>query len=306
MDSRSGAGREAWLWERVLDIGGCGAGIGLCPDRGRTADLASLAVNTNIHPSALISDEAELGGDVVVGPYAVIEGPVRIGDGCRIGSHAQLVGDVEVGDGCTIGRGAIVGEDPQDLGFDPETPSGVRIGRGNVFREYVTVHRSGSEGRNTTVGEENFLMAGVHLGHDVTLGDGNVLANNCLIAGHVEVGNRVFLGGGTGVHQFVRVGDYCLTQGNSGLTKDLPPYVVSHQINQFGGINSVGLRRAGFDGEARREIRRVVQVLLRDAKPLKKALAELAGQAWGEPAQKLIDFVAAESRKGVLRVPGRS
>lgn len=255
---------------------------------------------TSIHPSALISAEAELADDVEVGAFAVIEGAVKIAAGCRVGAHAQIIGDVSLGENCVVGRSAIIGEDPQDLSFDRATASGVRIGRDNTLRELVTVHRSAAEGGHTTMGDSNILMAGAHLAHDVCLGDHNVIANNCLLAGHVQVGNRVFLGGGTGVHQFIRIGDYALTQGNSSITKDVPPYVIAFERSRFGGMNVIGLRRAGFDAETRQEIKRAAAELFQKGLPFREALAAAQEVEWGDEAKVLVEFVAGESRKGVM------
>ena len=149
-----------------------------------------------IHPTAIIDPAAELAEDVEVGPYAIIGPGVRAAAGCKVAPHAQLCGTVELGEGTTVGHGAVVGADPQDLTFDPSVQSGVRLGKNNTLREHVTIHRSTGEGGWTTVGDDNFLMAGTHLGHDVQMGDGNILANNCLFAGHVIVGNGAFFGGG--------------------------------------------------------------------------------------------------------------
>jgi len=253
-----------------------------------------------IHPSALISRDAEIADGVEVGGFAVIEGPVKIAGGCRIGAHAQIVGDVSLGENCVVGRAAIIGEDPQDLSFDRSTASGVRIGRENTFRELVTIHRSAVEGGYTTVGNSNFLMAGAHLAHDVAIGDDNVIANNCLLAGHVKVGNKVFLGGGTGVHQFIRIGDYALTQGNSSITKDVPPYVIAFQRSRFGGMNVIGLRRAGFDREVRNEIKKAFESLFQSQLPLREAVTASNLVEWGGEARVLVDFVAGDSRKGVM------
>ena len=261
--------------------------------------------STLIHASALISPQAEIGEGVEIGPFAVIEGPVKIAAGCRILAHAQLIGDVEIGENCVVGRGAIIGEDPQDLNFDAATASGVKIGSDNVFRELVTIHRSTSEAEFTNVGDRNFLMAGAHLAHDVEIGNDNVIANNCLLAGHVKLGEHAFLGGGTVVHQFIRLGDFCLTQGNSAISKDVPPYVTACKLNRFGGINVVGLRRAGFDNKLRREIQKVIDELFRSGRPLRDAVREARSERWSEHAEKIIEFVAAESRKGVLTATRR-
>ena len=253
-----------------------------------------------IHPSALISDSADLAPDVEIGAYAIIEGEAKIAAGCRIGPQAQIVGKVTIGENCVIGRSAIIGETPQDLTFDAATTSGVCIGRDNTLREFVTIHRSGAEGGNTTIGDSNFLMAGTHLGHDVQMGDHNVLANNCLLAGHVVVGSHVFLGGGTGVHQFIRIGDYSLTQGNSSITKDVPPYVIAFQRSCFGGLNVIGLRRAGFRPEQRLEIKKALEELFQHQKPLREAVSDIEGGEWGDEARLFIDFVSKSSRKGVM------
>ena len=257
-----------------------------------------------IHPSAIISEEAELAEGVVVGPFAVIEAGVRIGKDCMVGAHAHLMGDVSLGEGSRIGRSAVIGEEPQDLSFSSRIRSGVRVGRNNVIREHATIHRSATEGGMTRIGDDNFLMVGAHLAHDVEMGDGNVLANNVLLAGHVRVGSNVFLGGGTVVHQFIRLGDHCLTQGNSAISKDVPPYVIAFRLNRFGGMNVVGLRRAGFDRETRIEIRRAIEQLFRSGLPLRTALKEARKNTWGEEATKLIEFVEGQSSKGVLTAKG--
>lgn len=252
-----------------------------------------------IHPSALVSADAELADDVVVGPFAVIEGPVRLAEGVEIGGHAWISGRTVVGGNSKIGWGSVVGADPQDLSFDPSTESGVVIGAGNTLREYVTIHRGSKHGSDTRIGDGNFLMTGVHLAHDVTMGDGNVLANNVLIAGHVKIGRRTFLGGGAGFHQFIHIGDFALVQGNTASSQDVPPYCALYGINRLAGLNVVGLRRAGFTAEERAEIKRAYQLLFASGKRREDALAEAAGRTWGEAAMKLIDAVARPSKKGV-------
>ena len=253
-----------------------------------------------IHPTALISPAAELADDVVVGPYAVLEGPVKLAAGVRVDGHAWIGGDTSLGAGTRIGWGAVIGADPQDLGFDPAVSSGVRIGPRNVIREYVTINRSSKAGGHTTLGEGNYLMTGVHLGHDSQVGDGNVIANNVLFGGHVHLGNRAFLGGGSVYHQFIHIGDLAMVRGNSGISLDVPPYCVAHGVNQLAGLNTVGLRRAGLDAAARMEIKRAYELLFRSGKPFGQALAAVAALEWGPAARRLIEAVAKPSRKGVL------
>ncbi|MEI6654826.1 MAG: acyl-ACP--UDP-N-acetylglucosamine O-acyltransferase [Verrucomicrobiota bacterium] len=253
-----------------------------------------------VHPTALVSPEAELAEEVVIGPFAVIEGPVKLAAGVRIGGHAWICGDTSLGEGTHIGWGSVIGADPQDLGFDTAVSSGVRIGARNSIREYVTIHRSSKAGGHTTLGEGNYLMTGVHLGHDSQVGDDNVIANNVLFGGHVHLGNRAFLGGSSVYHQFVHIGDLAMVQGLAGVSLDVPPYCVVHGINQLVGLNTVGLRRAGFDTAARAEIKRAYHVLFRSDMPLGKALEAAAAMEWGAAAQRLLDAVAHPSRKGVM------
>ncbi|MGC4016636.1 MAG: acyl-ACP--UDP-N-acetylglucosamine O-acyltransferase [Luteolibacter sp.] len=253
-----------------------------------------------IHPSALVSPEASIADDVVIGPFTVIEGPVKLAAGVKVGGHACISGDTEIGEGCEIGWGAVVGADPQDLSFDRTTRSGVRLGPHNVLREYVTIHRGAKNGAYTTMGEKNFLMAGVHLAHDVTMGSHNVLANNVLLGGHVRVGNRTFLGGGAGFHQFIHVGDFAMVQGNAAVSQDVPPYCICYGQNQLAGLNVVGMRRAGFDAGARNEIKSAAKLLLFSNIPLTQALELAARSEWGAPARALIDAVTSPSKKGVI------
>lgn len=254
-----------------------------------------------IHPSALVSPAARLAGDVEIGPFAVIDGEVVLGAGVKIAGHAWVRGDTVLGEGTTVGWGAVIGADPQDLGFDPATPSGVRVGARNRLREYVTIHRGSKPGAFTVLGDDNFLMTGVHLGHDSQVGHGNVLANNVLFGGHVRLGNRAFLGGGAGFHQFVHIGDLAMVQGNASVSQDVPPYCVAHDLNQLAGLNTVGLRRAGFDSALRLELKRLYHQLFRAPVPLSQGLAEAAAMAWSPAAALLLEAVANPSRKGVIR-----
>lgn len=252
-----------------------------------------------IHPSALISPEAELHPSVEVGPYAIIEGPVKIGAGSKVMAHAQILGDTQLGENCFIGRGAVIGENPQDLGFDPATPSGVRIGNNNTFREHVTIHRGSKTHTHTVLGNSNFLMVGAHLAHDVILGNHNILANAVLIAGHVHVGNCTFMGGGAVFHQFLRIGDYCVIQGNGSFSKDIPHFCAAQRINRVTGLNVIGLRRQGFDAAQRQQIKDAFNFIYRTGKNLTQAIAAARAQTWSAPAEKFLQFFEKPSKKGV-------
>lgn len=259
-----------------------------------------MASSDFIHPTALVSPLAAVAAGVEIGPFAIVEEDVSIGPGCRIAAHAHILRGVAMGPDNFVDRGAVIGGDPQSLGFDRSTPSGVRIGASNVFREHVTIHRSAQNGGTTVIGDHNFLMAGVHLGHDSVLGDYNVLANNVLVAGHVTVGSRCFLGGGAGVHQFIRIGDFAMIQGNSAISQDIPPYCTASDINVVDGINVVGLRRAGFDSAARLEIKRAWNTAYKShSGPVRGAAQALEGGEWSEAAQALLRFMAAGGKKGI-------
>lgn len=266
----------------------------------------SFPAGLHIHPTAIIEPGACLAPDVVIGPYAIVGDQAKIAAGCRILAHAQIINDVSLGEGCVVGRGAILGEDPQSISFDPQTPSSLRIGTNNQFREHVTIHRGAKEGSATVIGSGNYFMVGSHVGHDSVVGDGNIVANACLLGGHVTVGNRAFLGGGAGFHQFTRIGDLAMVQGNAIMNRDVPPYVIAGAQSQLFGLNTIGLRRAGFSAEQRDEIRRVFRLIFRGDQNLSQALELAQGETWGEEANRFLDFVRVPSHQGICRVRQRS
>jgi UDP-N-acetylglucosamine acyltransferase len=258
-----------------------------------------------IHPTAVIHSSAQIDPSVEVGAYCVIDGPAKIAAGCRIESHAQIVGAVEIGEGTVIGRSAIIGGDPQDIGFDRQTPSGVVLGARNTIREHVTIHRGSKPDSVTRIGEGNFMMVGSHLAHDVILGDRNILANACLLGGHVRMGNGTFVGGGAAFHQFIRVGDSCVIQGTGGFSKDIPHFCAAYGVNRLGGLNVIGLRRQGFSSDQRAAIKEMFRLLFSSGRNLSQAIAAAQERQWPEPAQRLLDFVAEPSKKGICSLRRR-
>lgn len=259
----------------------------------------------SVHPSAIVSADAEIGEDVRIGPYAIIEAGTVIGDRCVIEAAAQVRAGTILGSDCFVGSGALLGADPQYRGFDRSIRSGVRVGEGNILREYVTLHRSIHEGGETRLGDGNFLMAGSHVGHDATVGSQNTLANNVLLAGHVELGHHCFLGGGSVFHQFVRVGDYVITQGNSGFSLDLPPYVIGSDINVVVGINAVGLKRAKFSVEDLGRIKAAFREVFWGDLTLREILASVALDELSPALRRFYEFLAGESKKGICIRPSR-
>ncbi len=252
-----------------------------------------------IHPSALVDAKARLGEDVEIGPFVVIGSEVEIGARTVVQSHAVLDGAVKVGADNRIGQGAIIGGFPQDLGFKAGTRSAVEIGDGNVIREHVTIHRGTAEDSVTRFGNNNFLMAGAHFGHNCEIGNNVIIANNCLLGGYVTVDDGAFLGGGCVFHQFMRVGRLVITQGISGFGKDIPPFCAAAGINKVVGLNVVGLRRAGFDAADRAEIKAAFHLLYESGLNVSQALARAEEKTWREPAQRFFDFVAAAKRRGI-------
>lgn len=259
----------------------------------------------SIHPTAIVDPAARLASDVEVGPGVIIEAGAVIGEGCRIQARAIITGHVRMGARNTIGYGAIVGSDPQDFSFKSSTPSFVEIGDDNVIREYATLHRATKEGGATRLGNNNFLMVGVHMGHDSTVANRVVIANNCLLAGHVEVQDGAVLGGGSVFHQFLRVGKLCMVRGGERFNKDIPPFVSAYGTSLVSGINAIGLKRAGFSAEARMEIKRAFKLVYREGFNISQAIEESKKQSWGAEAQYFLDFIASAQRRGISSVARR-
>ncbi len=254
----------------------------------------------NIHPTAIVSPDAELGESVTVGPFAIIEEGTKIGNGCRIDAQGQIRKGTTLGDNCEVGSGAIIGANPQFAGFDPSIPSGVKAGANNIFREYVTIHRSFQENVDTLVGDGNYLMTGTHVGHDSVVGDGNTTANNVMFAGHVDIGNYCFFGGGTGIHQFIRIGDYVMAQGLSGLSQDIPPFCMTAAgVNIISGLNIIGMRRAGFDPPTRTRIKQAFAMIYQKKIPANEAFQEIPEEDRSEAIRSFFAFFESPGKKGI-------
>ncbi len=256
-----------------------------------------------IHPTAVIASGAILGADCRIGPHAVIDEHVVLGAGCVVGPGAYLTGHTQVGAGNHFHAGVVIGDTPQDLKYTG-APTRLCIGNGNHFREHVTVHRSNKLEEDTVIGDRNFFMAGSHVGHNCVIGSDNILANGALLAGHVTLTDRAFISGNCLVHQFCRIGRLAMMQGGSAISKDLPPFCVARGDNGMAGLNTVGLRRAGFTADQRLQLRRLFHVLFRSGLRLSHSLIA-ARDTFPEPAaQEVIAFVAA-SRRGICTATGR-
>lgn len=256
-----------------------------------------------IHPTAIIHAGAQLHPTAIVGPYVVIDEHVAVGAGCRIGPHVHLTGHTTIGAGNVFHAGCVIGDAPQDLKYKDE-PTRLLIGDHNVFHEHVTVHRANKETEDTVIGSRNFLMVNCHVGHNSRITDHVIIANGALLGGHVQVAERVFISGNCLVHQFVRIGTLALMQGGSAISKDLPPYTVARGDNGICGLNTVGLRRAGFTSEQRLELRRLYHALFRGRHRLSSALQAAQREFPSAHARVLIDFIAA-SQRGVCADVGQ-
>lgn len=255
-----------------------------------------------IHPTAVIDPAAELAEDVSVGPYSVIEANVTIGAGTEIGPHVVIKGTTRIGSQNRIFQFASVGEEPQDKKYAGE-PTALEIGDRNTIREFVTINRGTAQDDGVTrLGDDNWIMAYVHIAHDCRIGNETIFANNASLAGHVSVGDYAILGGFTLVHQFCQIGAYSLTAFGSGISKDVPPFVtVGGTPAKAHGLNMEGLRRRGFPEESRKALRRAYRTLYRESLSLQDALAALREQAAScAEVGMLVEFLEQQSR-GIVR-----
>src|SRR5262245_41274539 len=213
-------------------------------------------MSTRVHPSAIISSDAQLGDDVEVGPFAIIGEGCVVGDGCLIAARATLERNVILASHVRVGSGSILGGDPQDLKYKGEHTT-VEIGEGTTIREYSTINRGTAQSFKTTVGKQSFIMSYVHLAHDCHIGDGVILSHNLQLAGHVQIGDKAIVSGQSAAHQFVQIGRYSFTGGCSRISKDVPPYVKANgnPIRLY-GLNKVGLQRNGITEDVQRELKR--------------------------------------------------
>lgn len=258
----------------------------------------------SIHPTALIDPRAQLGAGVEIGPYSIIGAQAVIGEKSVIGSHVLIEGDVQMGEHNLIGHGAIIGGAPQDLSFNFQTRSGVRIGSNNTIREHCTIHRGTAEGSMTTIGHKNFLMVGAHVGHNCAIRNNVIIANNCLLGGYVEIQDNAFLGGGCVFHQFIRVGRLAITQGGSAFSVDVPPFTMAALLNYAIGLNIVGLKRSGFTREQRDELKTAFKMIYTSGLNTTQALARAAEKSWGAAAREFFDFVASAKKRGICAYRG--
>jgi UDP-N-acetylglucosamine acyltransferase len=255
-----------------------------------------------IHPTAIVEPGARVADDVEIGAYTLIGPHVQIGPGCRIGPHAVIAGHTRIGAGNRIFQFVSLGEAPQDKKYAGE-PTRLEIGDNNTIREFCTFNCGTVQDVGATrLGNNNWIMAYVHLAHDCQVGNNTIFANNAQLAGHVHVGDYAILGGFTTVHQFCHIGAHSITSLSTVVYQDIPPYLVAsgNSARPF-GINAEGLKRRNFSAATITQLKRAYKTLYKSSHTLEQAKRELARQARDCPeVQLLIDFLAASTR-GIIR-----
>lgn len=256
----------------------------------------------SIHPSAIVSDSAVLADDVELGAYCVIGDEVVVEAGCRIGSHVVINGPTRIGRSNRIYQFCSLGDDPQDKKYAGE-PTRLEIGNNNTIREFCTISRGTVQDQGlTTIGNDNWIMAYVHIAHDCRIGNQCIFANNATLAGHVHVDDWAIFGGFTGAHQFCRIGAHSFLGMYAGTSRDVPAYtMISGQPPSPKGINSEGLKRRGFSAEQIRNIRNAYRVVYRSGLKLTEAIAELEGQMADLPELEVFVKSLKSSERGIIR-----
>ncbi|MFC3717159.1 acyl-ACP--UDP-N-acetylglucosamine O-acyltransferase [Luteimonas soli] len=253
----------------------------------------------SIHASAVVDPSAQLGSGVEVGAFTVIGADVEIGDGTRVGPHCSIHGPTRIGRDNRVHGHAAIGGDPQDKKYGGERVA-LEIGDGNVIREFVTINRgTGGGGGTTRIGDDNWLLAYTHVAHDCQVGSHCVFSNNSTLAGHVEIGDWVIMGGFAGVHQFCRIGAHAFIGMGALVNGDVPPYllVASDDYGRPRGINSEGLKRRGFDGDRIAAIKRAYRAVYVADGSLADARQKLAGMASDSAdVRDFLDFIERGER----------
>ena len=255
-----------------------------------------------IHPTAIIDADAEIGPDVTIGPYAIVRGNVTIGAGTEIGPYTMIDEYVHVGPDCRIFQYASIGAAPQDLKYHGEKTY-LKIGRGTIIREFATINRGTAFGGGyTEVGEENYLMAYTHIAHDCKTGKQVILANNATLAGHIELGDNVTVGGLVAIHQFVKIGDHAYIGGKSAVVKDIPPYVIAAGDRAtLHGLNNVGLKRKAFSKSTLLSLKKAYRIVFRIGLTVKQASERVRAEV--EQVPEVVNFIKfiERSSRGVTR-----
>lgn len=258
--------------------------------------------NIKLHPSAIIDPKAELDSTVTVGAYSIIEAGVKVDAGTTVGSHVVLQGPTTIGKNNNIFQYASLGAAPQDKKYAGE-PTTLEIGDNNTIREFCTFNRGTAQDKGVTkIGDNNWVMAYVHIAHDCQIGNHTILANNSSLAGHVDMHDYAILGGFTLIHQFCKVGAHVITAVGSVIFKDIPPYITAAGYDaKPHGINAEGLKRRGFSPEAIMQIKRAYKALYRNGLSLEEAKQEILTMQATCPELKILSEFLGLTTRGIIR-----
>jgi UDP-N-acetylglucosamine acyltransferase len=249
-----------------------------------------------IHPTAIVSKLAQIAPDAQIGPFCIIEPDSTIGAGCILHGRVTIKEGTTLGTNNLVFEGAVLGGLPQHVHI-PEKPGRVIIGSGNVIRENVTVHRALTSDHTTAIGDNCLFMVGTHVAHDCHVGNNVIMTNNAMIAGHVVVGERAYLSGAAGVHQFCRIGAFAMVGGQAHMVQDVPPYVTVDGLSSLiVGLNKIGLRRAGFDQAAIQELMAAYRVIYRSGLRWVEVLEQLRTRFPVGPAALFYEFLSTTAR----------
>jgi|TARA_B110000305_G_scaffold37559_1_gene37916 UDP-N-acetylglucosamine acyltransferase len=258
----------------------------------------------NIHPTAIIHKEANIGNNVTIGPYSVIGAGVSIGQDTVIGNSVTITGNTSIGLNNKIFHSSSIGEAPQDKKYNNEDTKLI-IGNNNTIREFCTINRGTTQDKGETIiGDDNWIMAYVHIAHDCIIKNNCILANASNIAGHVEIDDFAILGGFTGVHQFCKIGSHVITAVGTVVYKDIPPYIIAAGNDSHtrpNGINIEGLKRRGFSKEAISGIKKGYKIIYREGNSIEDAISQLHNLSKEVAEVALyIDFIS-KSQRGLVR-----
>lgn len=254
-----------------------------------------------IDSTARVADGARIGAEVEIGPYCFIGPDVELGDGVKLHPNVHIAGRTKVGPRTVIYQFASIGTPPQSVHYKGE-PSRLVIGADCVLREHVTMNPGTASGRmETRVGDRGMFMVGVHVGHDCIVGDDVTFANMAMLAGHVEVGNSVFMGGLAAVHQFTRVGEHALIAGVCGVATDVIPYAAAIGIRaRLAGLNMIGLKRSGFSRESMHTLRAAYRMLFYGPGQLRDRVDQVAVKFTGNPhVERIVEFMRASKKRHI-------
>lgn len=249
---------------------------------------------------AVVGKSAKIAQDAEIGPFAVVEDGAEIGSGVKVWPHAYICGGASIGEGAEIHMGAVIGHLPQDLFFNKDEKTYVRIGRNTIIREYATIHRATAKDGSTIIGDSCYIMGLSHVGHDCHIGNNVILANGVLLAGHVTIEDFVFVSGSVVVHQFCRIGTLSMIGGFTGVNKDVPPYMLVRGPSVVRSVNLVGLRRAKFPRPLINNIKEAYKFLYMSDINTARAIEEIRKLPASKELDHLVEFIQG-SKRGICK-----